>query len=46
MLARLVELSPPPDAEIAVDTALEDPAELAEWPRDIVEVYLGVFGNK
>ena len=44
VLERLVELSPPPDAEITVDGALEDPAQLAAWRTDIIEVFIGVYG--
>ena len=46
VLARLVELSPPPDAEITVDTAMRDPAKLATWRNDIVDVYIYTWAPK
>ena len=44
VLERLMELSPPPDAEITVDSALENPEHLAVWRRDIVEIFIGMYG--
>jgi ferric-dicitrate binding protein FerR (iron transport regulator) len=46
VLARLVELSPPPDAEITVDSAMADPSKLAEWRTDIVDVYIYTWAPK
>lgn len=46
VLARLVELSPPPDAEITVDTAMRDPEKLAAWRTDIVDVYIYTWAPK
>jgi ferric-dicitrate binding protein FerR (iron transport regulator) len=46
VLSRLYEISPPPDVEITPETALEDPAKLAAWSQDIVEVYRGVWAYK
>jgi len=43
VLARLMELSPPPDAEITVDTALSDPEKLAAWRTDIIEIWAGLY---
>ena len=46
VLTRLVELSPPPDAEITVDTAMRDPDKLATWRTDIVDVYIYTWAPK
>jgi hypothetical protein len=46
VLARLVDLSPPPDAEITVDTAMRDPEKLATWRTDIVDVYIYTWAPK
>jgi ferric-dicitrate binding protein FerR (iron transport regulator) len=46
VLTRLVEISPPPDAEITVDTAMSDPDKLATWRTDIVDVYIYVWAPK
>ena len=43
VLERLMELSPPPDAEITVENALADPEKLAAWRNDIVEIYIGLW---
>jgi hypothetical protein len=44
VLARLAELSPPPDVEITAETAASDPAHLAEWQKDVLEIYFGLWG--
>ena len=44
VLARLAELSPPPDVEITAETAASDPARLAEWHKDVLEIYFGLWG--
>jgi ferric-dicitrate binding protein FerR (iron transport regulator) len=46
VLTRLVELSPPPDAEITVDTAMRDPDKLATWRTDIVDIYIYIWAPK
>lgn len=46
MLARLVELTLPPNAERAVDTALAESAKLAACQQDIVEVCLDIRATK
>jgi hypothetical protein len=45
-LTRLAELSPPPDAEIDVASALADPALLAVWRQDILEIYFGLWSPR
>lgn len=46
VLERLMELSPPPDAEISVDSALEDPLHFGAWRNDILEIYYGLWGPR
>lgn len=46
VLTRLAELSPPPDAEITVETAQTDPDKFATWRTDIVDVYIGIWAPK
>jgi hypothetical protein len=46
VLERLMELSPPPDAEITVDTALVDPDHFALWRNDILEIFYGLWGPR
>ncbi|HEY5926937.1 MAG TPA: FecR domain-containing protein [Kofleriaceae bacterium] len=46
VLERLMELSPPPDAEISVDSALEDPNHFGQWRNDILEIYYGMWGPR
>ena len=46
VLERLMELSPPPDAEISVDSALADPLHFAAWRNDILEIYYGMWGPR
>lgn len=46
ILARLYELSPPPDAVIDVDSALVNADELATWRQDVLEIYLGLWAPK
>ncbi len=46
VLERLMELSPPPDAEISVDSALSDPAHFAAWRTDILEIYYALWGPR
>lgn len=43
VLERLMELSPPPDAEITVEAALADPEKLAAWRTDIIEIWAGLY---
>lgn len=45
-LDRLAELSPPPDAEITVETAMTNPEHLAIWRTDVLEIYLGLWAPK
>ena len=45
-LTRLAELSPPPDAEIDVASALVDPAHLATWRQDVLEIYFGLWSPR
>jgi ferric-dicitrate binding protein FerR (iron transport regulator) len=45
-LERLAELSPPPDAEIDVDSALINPDHLATWRTDILEIYFGLWAPR
>jgi hypothetical protein len=45
-LERLAELSPPPDVEIDVDSALANPEHLATWRTDILEIYFGLWAPK
>ena len=44
VLERLMELSPPPDAEISVDSALVDDDHFGMWRNDILEIYYGMWG--
>jgi len=44
VLGRLMELSPPPDAEISVESALARPEHFATWKKDVLEVYFGMWG--
>ena len=44
VLTRLAELSPPPDAEISAESAATDPAQLAVWQQDVLEIYFGLWG--
>ncbi|HEX5061982.1 MAG TPA: FecR domain-containing protein [Kofleriaceae bacterium] len=46
VLERLMELSPPPDAEITVDSALTDPNHFGAWRNDILEIYYGMWGPR
>jgi len=46
VLERLMELSPPPDAEITVDSALTDPNHFGTWRNDILEIYYGMWGPR
>ena len=46
VLERLMELSPPPDAEISVDSALEDPNHFGMWRNDVLEIYYGMWGPR
>jgi ferric-dicitrate binding protein FerR (iron transport regulator) len=46
VLERLTELSPPPDAEITVDSALTDAAQFALWRNDILEIFYGLWGPR
>jgi hypothetical protein len=46
VLERLMELSPPPDAEISVDSALSDPLHFGAWRNDILEIYYGMWGPR
>ena len=46
VLERLMELSPPPDAEISVDSALTDPLHFGAWRNDILEIYYGMWGPR
>jgi len=43
-LARLAELSPPPDAEISAESAAANPAQLAIWQQDVLAIYFGLWG--
>ncbi|HEY5944014.1 MAG TPA: FecR domain-containing protein [Kofleriaceae bacterium] len=46
VLERLMELSPPPDAEISVDSALADPNHFGMWRNDVLEIYYGTWGPR
>jgi ferric-dicitrate binding protein FerR (iron transport regulator) len=46
VLGRLMELSPPPDAEISVESALARPEHFATWKKDVLEVYFGMWGPR
>jgi hypothetical protein len=46
VLERLAELSPPPDAEIDVDSALVNPEHLASWRTDVLEIYFGLWSPR
>jgi hypothetical protein len=46
VLERLMELSPPPDAEISVDSALVNPDHFGTWRNDILEIYYGLWGPR
>jgi len=46
VLERLMELSPPPDAEISVDSALVDDVAFGTWRNDILEIYYGMWGPR
>lgn len=46
VLGRLMELSPPPDAEISVESALAKPEHFATWKKDVLEVYFGMWGPR
>jgi ferric-dicitrate binding protein FerR (iron transport regulator) len=46
VLERLMELSPPPDAEISVDSALENRDHFSIWRNDILEIYYGMWGPR
>jgi hypothetical protein len=46
VLERLYELSPPPDVDVTVDSAMENPAMFEIWRRDIAEVYRGIYAPK
>jgi hypothetical protein len=46
VLERLMELSPPPDAEISVDSALTDPLHFGAWRNDVLEIYYGMWGPR
>lgn len=46
VLERLMELSPPPDAEISVDSAIANPDHFAIWRTDILEIYYGMWGPR
>jgi ferric-dicitrate binding protein FerR (iron transport regulator) len=46
VLERLMELSPPPDAEISVESALADPLHFGAWRNDILEIYYGLWGPR
>jgi ferric-dicitrate binding protein FerR (iron transport regulator) len=46
VLERLMELSPPPDAEISVESALADPLHFGAWRNDILEIYYGMWGPR
>jgi ferric-dicitrate binding protein FerR (iron transport regulator) len=46
VLERLMELSPPPDAEISVDSALTNRDHFAIWRNDILEIYYGMWGPR
>jgi ferric-dicitrate binding protein FerR (iron transport regulator) len=46
VLERLMELSPPPDAEITVESALADPVHFSVWRNDILEIYYGLWGPR
>lgn len=45
-LDKLAELSPPPDAEISVETAMTNPEHLATWRTDVLEIYFGLWAPK
>jgi hypothetical protein len=45
-LERLAEISPPPDADIDVDSVLANPDHLATWRTDILEIYFGLWAPK
>jgi hypothetical protein len=44
VLARLAEISPPPDG-VTVATAAADPAALGAWRDDIVDTYVGLWSK-
>lgn len=46
VLERLMELSPPPDAEISVDSAIENPEHFGIWRTDILEIHYGMWGPR
>jgi hypothetical protein len=46
VLERLMELSPPPDAEISVESALTNPEHFATWRNDILEIHYGLWGPR
>jgi hypothetical protein len=46
VLERLMELSPPPDAEISVESALDDPNHFGTWRNDVLEIYYGLWGPR
>jgi hypothetical protein len=46
VLERLMELSPPPDAEISVESAADDPDHFAIWQQDVLEIYYGLWGPR
>jgi hypothetical protein len=45
-LERLAELSPPPDVEIDVESALVNSEHLATWRKDVLEIYFGLWAPK
>lgn len=46
VLEKLAELSPPPDAEITVETAMTNPEHLSIWRTDVLEIYFGLWAPK
>ena len=46
VLERLMELSPPPDAEISVESAVANPDHFDVWRTDILEIYYGLYGPR
>lgn len=46
VLEKLAELSPPPDVEITVESAMTNPEHLAIWRTDVLEIYFGLWAPK
>jgi hypothetical protein len=46
VLERLMELSPPPDAEISVESAATNPEHMRIWQQDVLEIHYGLWGPR